>query len=393
MDPDVKLKRHTSLWESAETNARRVAVAGVIFAALILINVVEPYKQMAEEEAMLPQWRTELAALQAEQAQLQRRKQSLAKIESVLDRIEQSITATPWQSDINALIQRCRGGCPANVQTLADNTIRSIAGKMKALSVVPLRSVIQETGMVDEFGAAADSVETVIDDWEEGRLGTVWYATIDAKERTAASVGAGVRIEAQRAEETRGNLENATTEELANLTAGIDARRVEAENRAAKLREEIQSREEKIRAAMDAALPAWATGLFTVKSMVLLYPWILVGIGLWMVANGLIAGKHFRGMADAEGWNADERSDPLLSSPWTLTWRGVAGGAVTFLCYGIFLGALAYCIYRSEHPDAAGDWTSRTETALLANFPPGLAFVLLGLGLLAVAGGLRPRSR
>lgn len=391
MDPAVKLKRHTQLWENADANARRVAIAGLIFAALILVNVVEPYFKMTKEDELLPQWRAELASLETEQASLAQRKEDLQKIEMVLGQIEQSVKDLPWRSDIDKLIQTCRGGCPANVQDRADETIINIADKMKKISVEPLRAVIRETGMEGELAGAADNVEAAINAWKDQRLRKVWYATVQSKERAAATVASDVQAETQRAEATRGNLDEATTQQLASLTADIGEQQVNLQARETIIVEDIKAKEEKIRAAMGAALPAWADGLFTVKSMVLLYPWILVGIGVWMVGNGLIAGQHYRGMADAEGWTAIERGDPLLSSPWTLTWRGAAGGAVTFSYYSASLGALGYCIYRSAHPAEYEEWSSSTQGALAANFPVELSFALLAVALLAVGIALRPR--
>ncbi len=91
--------------------------------------------------------------------------------------------------------------------------------------------------------------------------------------------------------------------------------------------------------AVAEAVAAWARGLVPAEWMVRLYPWTLVAIALYLVAGALVALRHFLGMAESGGWSEQDRRDPVFSSLWTPTWRGLAGTAV--------LSGLWYCLDRS----------------------------------------------
>ena len=117
--------------------------------------------------------------------------------------------------------------------------------------------------------------------------------------------------------------------------------------------------------------------------MIALYPWILAAIAVYLVGNALNSARYFRGMADEEGWSAAERSDPLVSSAWTLTWRGIRGASATIFCYITVLAALWYCLNRSLNPPGPGDragFSIQTISAVM-----GSPAILLAYGFLALA--------
>lgn len=383
MDPSVRLRRHAQLWDSAAANARRYAVAGVIFAVLILLNVVEPHYRVESQKNNLPELQTELKSLKSRQAELEIRKSELQKVSQVLEDVQSDIAQAPWQSDVRSLIKTCAGGCPMDVQSRANTTIRSIAEKMRNISVQPLREAAENSGLGTELESSVRDMEKAISSWEKSKIDTVWYGTIASKEATAAAVGTNVRAEASSAEGAVDKLNNETGAEIAAISNNLAASQKELAGDQQQVSEDIRQQEEKIAQAMQAALPGWAAGLFSVKTIVSLYPWILAVLGLFTVGYGLIAGHHYRAMADAEGWSKEDRADPLLSTAWTLTDRGLAGGMVTASLHGGVLAVFAYCVYRglraADQPAAA----TQSEQTLSVGLPAELAFGLLAAALLA----------
>ncbi|NNF51512.1 MAG: hypothetical protein HKN59_03645 [Gammaproteobacteria bacterium] len=391
MDPSVRLQRHAQLWESAAANARRYAVAGVIFAVLILLNVIEPHYRVENQKNNLPELQTQLASLKAEQASLAMRKSNLQAVGEVLEDVRSNIARAPWQTDIQALIRTCAGGCPRDVQSRANQTIRSIAEKMRRISVEPLGAAVKAASLEAELEDSVADIEEAINSWEQSKLNTVWYGTIASKQATAAAVGSNVTAETRRAEGAVGTLNEETSGEIADISDKLETKQKEIAGDQDQVSNDIKEQEEKIAQAMQAALPGWAADLVTVKSMVSLYPWILAVLGLLTVGYGLIAGRHYRAMADAEGWSKEDRADPLMSTPWTLTDRGLTGGLATVMLHGGVLTIFAYCLYRAisaaEQPEVA----AQSEQALSVGLPAELAFGLLAVALILAVVAVRRR--
>jgi hypothetical protein len=184
------------------------------------------------------------------------------------------------------------------------------------------------------------------------------------------------------------------------IAVGIDTSKVQAK---------IDAQMKKIDGDVDDILPDWAYGLVGTKAIVLLYPWMLVAIAAYLIGSALTAARHFNGMADEEGWSADERSDPLLSSPWTLTWRGMAGTAITLLNYVAVLAALSYFLIRAltrqpstktktDIGDSSAavntDYSNEVAESISSWLPGELAYGLMAaIVILVLIAPLRPRAK
>ncbi len=383
MDTEIHRQRHAQRWEAAESSARKIAIGGVIFAVLILLNVVEPYFEIDEQKKLLPDLQSELQSLQNQKQALEARRASLTEIKVALDNVDKAVASAPWKAEIEKLIEICKRNCSLQK---ANETVENIASLMRQQTVAPLRRAISQTGMASELESAAARIDASIDAWREPLIDNPgWFQSVELKHRTAAGVGSGISDATREAAEEVDAVSAAATQELAALNQALEAQKQSLETEKDTLDKEISEKQSRIEQAMQAALPAWATGLFTVERMVNLYPWILLIVGIWVVVNGLTAGHHYRRMADAEGWTAEERGDPVLSTPWTLTWRGAAGGAVTIMSYGATLGVLIYCIYRSANPGQVDAFMAKAEAQIVSDQPVELAMAVLALALVTVS--------
>lgn len=349
MDPKIRLRRHAQLWESGTASVQRLALGSVIFAVVMMLNVIKPYYENKQSPEVIG-LRASVEELENEQKKNVAHIAGLKAIENTLVEIERDIrkTPAPWDDDIKTLVDHCQGGCPSDTQAIADGVIENIAVELGELIVVTFSNAIDDANFDsethNELAQHATDIERAIEGWKNDKLATVWYRTPEMKSQTAAQAGNLVQLSAQEAENKLGDLSQAAMSAVRDTTAAMEEKQNGLNEKEVKLDSEVKEKNETIKHAMNRALPGWATGLFTVEDMIKNYPWILISLIVFMLANAWNAGRHFRGMADAEGWSIDDRSDPLLSSPWTLTWRGNKGSAVTAIYYLAVLGVLIYCL-------------------------------------------------
>jgi len=329
MEPQIRFSRHSELWQAGTTRVQRTAVAGLIFASVIFFNVIEPY-------AKTEQGRSNLLSIQEQQQQAG---EELARLDTILMRLEAISTVVEeaaWRRHQQELAKRFRNGTVAAPQQEADLTIRTIAAEIRRDVLGPLAEALAEPGLSVHLADQTAGMQAVIDQWEQSHLGQRWYQTVGEKERTVSELDAEI-----------GTLQQQTQQVLSDLQSSVDAEHKRWQRQRSELAAELEATEEDIERSLDESIPAWAKGLVSVERMINAYPWILVGIAIYLAGSALASERHFHGMANAAGWSQTERSDPLLSSVWTLTWRGAIGTGLTLLCYFAVVAGLAYFLYRS----------------------------------------------
>ena len=336
MDTATRLQRHSDRWQEGSSRVQRIAVGGLIFASLIFFKVIEPHAQTAAG-------RENLANLEVDQVQAD---DELARVNFLADQlgvISQTVDNANWRQYKEDLVQRFSRGGVAAPQQEADQTIRKITGQVRNEVLAPLETAVAESGLSGEFAGYAERMNRFIDEWEQSKLGQRWFQTRERKEEAVTELGT-----------TMESLQNEAKDVLAALKLEIDAKRRDVQKSISQLAARIEKTNAEIQQALDEANPAWARGLVSVEWMVSAYGAILAGIALVLVASGLLAARHYHGMANAAGWSQSERSDPLFSSVWTLTWRGIAGTSITLLSYLGVLAGLGYFLNRSNELLGAG---------------------------------------
>ncbi len=375
MDPNVRIQRHSLLWEAGTSRISRTAISGVIFAVLILLKVVGPQYTIDEQEQLLQSLGDREAEISVSQNQLE-------KIQSTLEDIEDVIVQAPWNVEKNKLINfftmRITGDpqWSRDPKDEANDTITNIANGVRENIVKPLEEATAAITGLDGLATYPNKINAAINSWETKHFNnTDWYATLGAKSETMDQMSAALS-----------EFQAEAVDAVEKIAADIGPRIEKIKEDKTNILANIKSADTRREAALNQILPSWATDLISVKNMMDLYPWILVAIAAYFVGNGLIAAQHFHGMADEENWSAAERSDPLLSSPWTLTWRGFAGTAVTLVSYLAVLAALAYCLYRSLNPPestVASVLTIPSDAAATA--PSATLLIALAYGLFVAA--------
>jgi len=329
MDPAIRSKRHAVLWDAANTRVKRTVISGLIFAGVVLLKVIEPYAAAAER-------RDALGGLEARQQDVSKELSRLEVFGQRLDEISRAVEAAAWNSHKNELIRRFARGEVSDAQREADATIRRIAVQIRSEIVEPLGQVVADAGLTGDLADLPAEMDGAVTRWEQEKTGQRWFETLRRKSETVDEVG-----------ETMHEIERDALQAVAELQQRLATERDQRRGEQARLAGEIEALRVGIQKAVDEAIPAWARGLVPAEWMVRLYPWTIVAIALYLVAGALVALRHFDGMAEAGGWSEQDRHDPLYSSLWTPTWRGMAGTSAMLASYAAVLSGLWYCLDRS----------------------------------------------
>ena len=91
---------------------------------------------------------------------------------------------------------------------------------------------------------------------------------------------------------------------------------------------------------MEKILPEWIRGMISVEQMVQLFPFIVVVLAAYALSIALGVASHYKFLARELNFVEAGRTDPSLSSLWTLTYRGKSGTLQTVGVYTIFFLAM-----------------------------------------------------
>ena len=333
MDPATKLKRHSQLWSAGETSARRIGIGGAIFALVILLTVIEPYH--IESAKMQGEIQTRSAEVDALEAELEK----MHGIKEQLGELSQRIETQPWTDEIQTLKDDFSAGRVTDPRTHSNKALNAIAEELRKEIVSPLRNATDQLGDENPLTEVPGELDKSITEWLGQYERTAWWITRDRKDDTASAIGLELTwildVASDDAEEIRAEIAAAAKDKAAKVEEA---------------RGEVDALVKDLQDVMNRALPAWARGILNLEQLMVIYPWLLAGIALYLIATAIQASRHFRAIADGEGWSAEERRDPVLSTAWTLTPRGTAGSLATVATYGAVLGVLGLCVYRSQHP-------------------------------------------
>ncbi|MDJ0700804.1 MAG: hypothetical protein QNJ07_13195 [Woeseiaceae bacterium] len=369
MDSATKLKRHTQLWSSGETSVRRIGIGGVAFALIILLAVIEPYHiKSAGKQSEIDTQKSDLAKLRAEIDRI-------PEVQNQLGAVTNKITEQPWTDEIQKLKDEFAAGEVAAPRQRSNEILDEIASELRTDVILPLRAATAKLPEGNRLAKVPDELERAIDDWLERYKPVRWWSTRLRKDETAYQIGAELT-----------SLLNGALEDAAKIKRELEAAAATKAKKLKGIETAIQNLEAELQKVMERAIPTWARGILTVKQMLVLFPWLLAAIAIYLVVTALRTSRHFHAMADGEGWSAEDRSDPLLSTPWTLTPRRIPGSIATFLTYGSVLGVLGACVYRSQHPPtSAAAGSVQASVDVIARQSSLSAMVAYGFLVAAIA--------
>lgn len=384
MDQEFRTKRHTELWIENNRRVKRVVWGGLAFAAFVLLNVLRPYAQNLDDSSVV---RDELVQLEMRRQEIDLSLERLTDFEGKLSSAQATIAREPWMRQKDRLIEEYRqlnlagGGSREDYQTRANRTVNEIAQEVEA-EIEPLRDFLDANPSIatemPRFSSELEQLPRTIDHWIEVNRDHEWYRTVTLKTETVQGLSDDLQRGLSRVDE-------AISQERPLLAARSDELNAEIGELNEQTSEQMAMLDE-LEEAMQTILPQWVRGLVTVEQMVELYPLIVLGLAVYLLATGLALTRHYDALARGHAWSPQERSDPAFSSLWTLTYRGRLGTASTV---AVYLGALAALWFFFEAgAKVLADWRDAGNTGMLAmlgtNASYWLARILL-VGTMAIA--------
>ncbi len=366
MENDYKLRRHTELYESQNKQLKRIVLFGIVFAYIVLVNILKPYSdRVAVLQEDLKEGRTEVEKSKKVKEDLDELQKTFVSVKKVID-------ASPWDIEKNKLIrdyrEMNRSGRAISrdeYQVKADSTVKRI-GQMVLDSVsTPFQEFLDQDFISEQSPSLYSGLKNlpeVVAKWTNGHLGEFWYRTQGDKNETLERLAAALNVQL-----------SSISREIDYANRMVKEQQKQLASRIETLQQEINLEEknlpEKLDAEMSKILPNWIGGIITFEQ-IMLYPFIIIGIVIYTVVLAFSLSRHYHFMI--RGLQIPERSrgDAALSSLWTLTDRGKFGTGITLLCYLGFIGLMwyffeqGYILFQESGPPDTGLYMDDTLMTL-----------------------------
>jgi hypothetical protein len=360
---DFRLQRHLKLWEEQSKVVKRTMVAGLLFGLVLILNVLAPFVDISGKTGDTQNKIHELKQEQNSAAELNK---TLDELQNTLSGVQETISTQPWMNEKNKLISTLReirnrsprSGSWPEYQKAANVTIRTIAEQVRDEIVRPLEESLhrspQARQALTELSRGLVTLRADMDNWEQDHLGKRWYETFFMKDREMRELTYSLESKIDvistliRADQSKIDTKRQGLAKLANALK-YDIRRREG------VLDELEREMEKI-------LPGWLRGILSIDQMIQLFPFILLGMLVYVTGNALSLTRHHHFVLEGIGISQAERRDPSISSVWTVTPRGRLGTALTLITYVSF--ALAIWFFFEWGCLLLGKWlTANNEVA------------------------------
>ncbi|MFT5276603.1 MAG: hypothetical protein ACI8VI_000231 [Granulosicoccus sp.] len=278
MDKDFRLSRHSQLWEDKNKAIKRTAVAGLFFAAFVLINVLQPHSKQQELSAPIRAGiEKEIKNLGDDKVETDSALASLKDLQGKLDLFKQALQDNPGEDQKNKLIQTFRELNAKDefdkklFQEKADKTILAIENEVLQL-LAPVKELLTaKPALIKRLSyvkKALDDLSMSLSQWKKSKIGKVWYSTIAGKERAILQLN-------QDLQRVFADVPQEVEQALVQLNDAIKVNEKSLTVERAKLEQQgvqKQSALKDLNAKMQQIMPEWLRGLIKVEQMVQIYP-------------------------------------------------------------------------------------------------------------------------
>lgn len=337
MKNEYQLKRHTELWEGQNKQIKRILLFGLIFAYILLVNILRPYSVRIENI------KTQLNITNTEISETVYNIDNLDKLTNTIRSVQSIIDEQPWTKEKDNLILKYRNmnisGAPNldQYQWEADLTVTTIGTMVLDLVGQPFESFLKDSSFIDDLPLLTKELNNLpeaVNDWTKQNKGRRWYLTLNQKEATIQSLTSSL---ADHLLDISNEIDRAASKievEKAQLTEQVTILKIKIEEEEEKLPETLDAEMKKI-------LPNWIGGIITLEQM-MLYPFFIIGIVIYAIVVAFELTKHYHFMMSGFKISDDISSDTALSSLWTLTNRGKIGTIITISIYVGFIMLMWY---------------------------------------------------
>lgn len=374
MDKDLQAERHIRLWEEQSRLVKRTVFGGLLFSSLLLINVLQPYSEHLDQTGDIS---AEIIKFERQTALIADSLSALTKLEQTFSSVQNYISQKPWNAEINKLRRKLSDlnssgqGNWSNYQHEADATINTMASLANQDVVVPLEKILANESLSQNLSPALvqdiKALPKQIDEWKDNYKDNRWYRTVSEKQRTANQLtisldrplsGISRKIKNQKVELTRQTQDLESQIERLKKTANIDEKK--------------------------ALLPDWVKGMISLGLMVQAFPFVVLALAGYVLANAVGAASHFGFLVGELNFTTAGNPDAGFSSIWTLTYRGVVGTALTLAVYLSFM--LVMWFFFEEGSQIVTKWMEREQALFFSQGSMRIISWLCRLALLGIVG-------
>ena len=183
MDQATRLKRHTQLWSAGETSVRRIGIGGVIFALIVLLNVIEPYHiEVSRIQKQIESQESEYDTVKAE-------RDRISEVQEKLLEMSIKIANEPWTDEIQKLKDDFSEGRVSQPRDRSKESLEKIAEQLQESIVKPLRVATAQLSDDNPLAALPGKLDKEVVEWFDRYKNEAWWATRDLKDDTARAIG------------------------------------------------------------------------------------------------------------------------------------------------------------------------------------------------------------
>ncbi len=351
---EFRYERHLEIWKDQNKLIKRVVLATLIFGFLILIRVLIPLNDKTIQiQNQVNDNKDEIIGLEKTNA-------SSLKLKKVLSQVEKFIQDQPWEREKNNLIRKFRnlnrGNRNTDPQGVADESIARIVSDLRTSIIQPLEGIFVEDAnaaeLFPDIRQEIDAFAKFIENWETDHLGRNWFGTISAKNLEMERLTEDVNQRTNR-------LSASLNSKISSVTREISSRRDQIAN----LNKNVADIQDGLEEALEEILPNWLQGVFRVRHMVQLYPFLLLIMVLYAVWLSYSIARHYSFVKHHIDLKREDMADIATASIWTLTLKGRIGIFLTSLTYGLFF-ILVWVLFEQGW-QIFDQWASVADSSML----------------------------
>lgn len=362
--------RHYRLWEENNKQLKRIVFLTIVMSIALIVKVLIPYVDFSEKKRPVI---SNIEILNEQKDAAETKLRVFEQTERSLQEINRYIENQPWQTEKQELIERYAALRtspppqpiePDRYQREADTTISNIGRQLQQNIIQPLQASSRTDGTLatglEELTAEVQGLDQFVGNWVGRYQGVNWYATIDRKESAMRDL----------TRELNRELDDFSVF-VGNQLRVVEQEKEKIEKQTKALDQDINKEQDlldKIEAELQSILPQWLRGLVSTDQVLQIMPIALLVASAYVFFIGLSLTHHFNLYAEGKALSENVKSDPVMSSLWTLIPRGSVGTALTVLAYTLFFLAIWLLFERSMRLllnwvtiDSSQAWIGKTQ--------------------------------
>jgi hypothetical protein len=374
MAETFRIERHIRKHDEQSKLLTRVILFGLLLGLILPWKYLTPF---SNDSVLIKQTKLEIQNLDEKYRQVSEQKKLIDSATKVLEGVQSTVQNQPWISEAEKLrltFSRLReeGTLWSDdqhvYQQAADNTVRKVASEVERKVILPLESAIEQQPELRE----------AINNWKNEHLGQIWYGTVTEK-------GANIEMLTSSMEEQLRPLNQLINISKQQLDAEIDS----LTSMEKSYEDDLKSKNKensRLNSEMQDLFPSWLKGIVRIEQVIQLFPFLVLALTFYAWIAGWTLSRHHEFVVRNLELSDADKTDPAISSIWTLTSKGSYGTSATLATYYVFLlvmwasferGCYLLLIWLTTSPENA--WFTNESWVVTLQWVGRLAFVIVAV--------------